>query len=326
MQGQIADHVADSRLIETLTSNLCGMEIVIASQRTPCKVQLAMVDLGSVSLSGYRSQGLHHGHRSWSHVRSDPDEYYFVQIPVSAEYDICHNGATTSVPPGSFVFLASTAPFEISERLKTSVAGFSTMIARIPAPLLRRHCPQIDEICNTRFEVSPGAARMMRNIVEAALEDGAALTPGQAACFGTAVADAVANAAEWAATASGRFRLRNERSRDAIIQKAKAFIAARLADATLDRARVAAHCRVSVRYLHSVFQASGETVASHIRELRLLRCRDMLRNPALRRRTITQIAGEWGFADPSHFSSAYKLRFGHAPRQDRHGSDAHPPM
>ena len=58
-------------------------------------------------------------------------------------------------------------------------------------------------------------------------------------------------------------------------------------------------------------------VAQLIRETRLQACREALQNPRLRQRTILEIAGDWGFDDPSHFSRLYKLRFGRTPREDR---------
>jgi AraC-like DNA-binding protein len=58
-------------------------------------------------------------------------------------------------------------------------------------------------------------------------------------------------------------------------------------------------------------------VAGYIRERRLQGCRAALLAPMLQQRSIIEIAGDWGFEDPSYFSHAYKARFGVTPRQDR---------
>jgi transcriptional regulator GlxA family with amidase domain len=74
---------------------------------------------------------------------------------------------------------------------------------------------------------------------------------------------------------------------------------------------------VSKRYLQAVFADSADTVMSTIREMRLQRCREALRSPALRNWSVTQIAMQWGFAEMANFCRAYKTRFDTPPSRDR---------
>jgi AraC family transcriptional activator of tynA and feaB len=50
---------------------------------------------------------------------------------------------------------------------------------------------------------------------------------------------------------------------------------------------------------------------------RLDRCASDLKAPLLKSRTIGEIAYQWGFSDVSHFSRAFKQRFGATPREWR---------
>jgi AraC family transcriptional regulator, positive regulator of tynA and feaB len=89
----------------------------------------------------------------------------------------------------------------------------------------------------------------------------------------------------------------------------------RCADPALSAARVAAHFRVSVRYVHEVFARQPASFAQTVLERRLtlaaLRLRD---EPAL---GIGEAAERAGFGDPSYFARVFRRRFGCTPRDYR---------
>lgn len=90
-----------------------------------------------------------------------------------------------------------------------------------------------------------------------------------------------------------------------------------LGDPALSPASVAAHFRCSTRYLHGLFAEGGESFMRWVLARRLARCRQALLDPALRERTIADIAFRWGFQDLSHFGRAFKATFGMTPRECR---------
>ncbi|WP_244206838.1 helix-turn-helix domain-containing protein [Streptomyces swartbergensis] len=78
-------------------------------------------------------------------------------------------------------------------------------------------------------------------------------------------------------------------------------------------------CSSANRYLYTLPAAQGHTVAGWIREQRLARCRRDLTDPAPDRLPVGAIGGRWGFADPAHFSHAFKSPYGLSPREARAG-------
>ncbi|MDY0066471.1 MAG: helix-turn-helix transcriptional regulator, partial [Steroidobacteraceae bacterium] len=69
----------------------------------------------------------------------------------------------------------------------------------------------------------------------------------------------------------------------------------------------------------------GRTFSQYLLEHRLERCRSALERPRDSARSITEIAFECGFNDASHFSRAFRSRYGLSPREFRRaavGSDA----
>jgi len=90
-----------------------------------------------------------------------------------------------------------------------------------------------------------------------------------------------------------------------------------LTDPTLGVTSLARHFRMTERNLHKLFEGSGETVCGHIRSLRLAMCRRDLEGSTLAARQVTEIAGHWGFDDPSQFSKLFRAAYGMSPRECR---------
>ncbi len=90
-----------------------------------------------------------------------------------------------------------------------------------------------------------------------------------------------------------------------------------LQEPELGPAWLAERLQVSLRQLYRLFEARGETVCRVIQHGRLSRCAEALANPGLARRSITQIAFQWGFTDSAHFSRAFKKAHGESPRAYR---------
>jgi AraC-like DNA-binding protein len=297
-----------------------------------CKVDYRMADqdqcrvtgyrgarLGRIDVCRYEGVGIHRGDRRPDHIESDWLHDYLVTIPVRARIEFAQAGHSGFAEPGAFVLLSTSKPFAASVSSLCERDIFSAMHIRIPGNALRQRMPYVDECCDLPIRLRPGAGVIMQKMCELAVDEGNALSLGQAAQFGATLVDAVVNAtaespevlamlAEVQASCSTYTR---------ILRQARAYIEANLSDPTLDTERVAAHCHVSKRYLQAVFAESGHTVNSTIREMRLQRCRTALRSHALHRQSVAHLAMHWGFSDLPYFCRVYKARFGQSPGQDR---------
>jgi transcriptional regulator GlxA family with amidase domain len=84
------------------------------------------------------------------------------------------------------------------------------------------------------------------------------------------------------------------------------------------REHLATAAKLSVRQLERLFRAHlGRSIASHYMDLRLRRARVLLMQSTM---SVIDVAVATGFTSASHFSRAYRKRFGHPPRKDQRAS------
>src|SRR5262249_14116098 len=95
--------------------------------------------------------------------------------------------------------------------------------------------------------------------------------------------------------------------RNAHLHRCEHFIRSRLDNMHLTPQTIADGCGISLRYLHQIFEREGVTVCAYIRNERLLMCDALLRDPNCRK-SISEIAYQWGFGDQAQFSRNYRSR------------------
>jgi AraC-like DNA-binding protein len=105
--------------------------------------------------------------------------------------------------------------------------------------------------------------------------------------------------------------------RAARLKATQAYICENLARHDLSVQRVAAHYRLSPRYIHMLFEDEGTTFSTFVREQRLLRARTMLRSPRYAEHSISSISFAVGFSDLSHFNRSFRRSFGATPTEVR---------
>ncbi|MFF9090935.1 helix-turn-helix domain-containing protein [Streptomyces sp. NPDC014991] len=102
-----------------------------------------------------------------------------------------------------------------------------------------------------------------------------------------------------------------------LLPRIQAFIDGNLADPDLTPDSIAHAHRISVRYLHKLFEHEDTTVNRWIRRRRLQECRRELARRGTVDRTISAVARRWGFTSASHFSRAFRAMYGMSPAEWR---------
>lgn len=102
---------------------------------------------------------------------------------------------------------------------------------------------------------------------------------------------------------------------ESLLESAKGYIREHLADPDLSVERLANAENVSVRKLHEVFAASGETPAAYIRRRRMERATSLLAARHQTRHSVGSIAIACGFRDTSTFVRAFTRVYQCTPTQ-----------
>jgi len=111
--------------------------------------------------------------------------------------------------------------------------------------------------------------------------------------------------------------------RSLALMRVKETVERNVHDPDLTPATIATELKLSARYINQLLEAEGTSLSRYIWSRRLDRCAEQLKDPALRARGVSQIAMDNGFNDLSHFSKAFRIKFGVAPRDYRNGQATH---
>jgi AraC-like DNA-binding protein len=95
------------------------------------------------------------------------------------------------------------------------------------------------------------------------------------------------------------------------------YVTQHLHDPDLSIDSISRDLNASKRSLHRAISDADESIHNLIWHARLDRCREDLRDPAKSQHSIASIAQSWGFKNSTHFSRAFRTRFGMSAREAR---------
>lgn len=305
-----------TRFLEKVDSSVFSMTFDFPQGAKTLDAELESITLGNIRLLSYKGHGLQKCAREREHILVDGSDDFFLCLPQRSEYGIRYAGVEAKAPSNSLVFLAADKPFHAYVDDGPAHAGFMVLYVRVPGPLLRRRVPCIDKVCGRFVTITPGIVHAMHSGLHIAREDGPYLSEEQADILSNCTLELICQAVQHTLGNDSDSVIRQS-SAEQTLRRAKAFIDANLSDHDLCFQMVADHCRVSTRYLNKVFAMQATSAMAFIRETRLQRCRETLSNSNLSDLPIAEIAARWGFTSLSHFSQAYKSRFGIPPSAER---------
>lgn len=293
---------------EVVCATFFTLEIERGGQhRTGFRGEIAAQSLGRLQIATVSSEP-HAVVRSPEGIRRSADDDFVVNVAVRGRVAMTQGDFEAVLSPGDFAVYDSARPCRIA-----CPDPFRQIVLKIPRGMFTSHCllPAGSTAAVMRGDHGVGAlfAPLIRSLTSQA--DGLGAATGQRVS-GTVV-DLLATAL--AETAGGAVPPVTPQA--AHMLRARRYIADHLSDPDLTPSEVARALRLSVRYLHLLFAADGMSPARWIRQERLEQASRLLADPRQANRTITDIAFSAGFADASHFTRAFKARFGIGPREYR---------
>lgn len=248
-------------------------------------------------------------YRSHQDVARSDDQKYFAVLQLRGQAVLEQANERASLGRGDIALLDAARPCNVM------LGEHSRQISLIlPRQAVERNLRHTRVACAGRIPATSSLAIMAGQLMTAALQQS---KTGLAQQESEVILDALVTLLKPAIGLAEAPRQDCD-SHGRMFRKACEFIDAHLASQALTPECIAQSIGVSVRGLYRVFSAQGLVVAQYIKHRRLDLCAQALRqSPASSQEKLACLAYSWGFADASHFSAAFKARFGVPPGEYR---------
>ena len=279
------------------------LNVVPQASRERFRASISGQSFGSLRFASFSSTR-HFIVREPAQARRAEDDHYLISFQRSGRSGLEQGGRSFWLEPSEIGLMDGAQPFRVS-----FPAPVSRILAVVPRRRLETRAPWLRDRTLRKISAASPFAVMAREHMAALA--GGALDRAQAELLTDNLCNLLA-----LATAEGP---REQLHPDTALQAILAWCRQNLADPDLNPRAAAAHFGISLRTLHQRFETTGQSFSRWLLEARLEECHRLLADPHMRGRTISDIAFGAGFGDLSHFSKAFRTRFGETPRDRRNG-------
>ncbi|MEU8579313.1 helix-turn-helix domain-containing protein [Streptomyces abikoensis] len=233
-----------------------------------------------------------------------------VGVQVSGRAVLEQDGRRAEVPPGGLALYDTARPYDVDcpERFRTHLFHLPRRLLGVPEHDVRHASATAvgpEEGCGPVLLPFLGVLAASAHSYPAPVGD--RLAGSVADLFSALIAQlCLARAAREPGTPN-----------EHLVHRVREYIGHHLGDPELSPERIARAHHISVRYLHRLFEGEGVTVSRLIQRLRLDACARELARRGRTAPTVSAVAQRWGFADPAHFSRAFRAAYGVPPREWR---------
>jgi AraC-like DNA-binding protein len=251
-----------------------------------------------------------------AHIARSDDRGYTLIAPINDGFSVTLGSAPGfALLPGEFCLLDQCRPYSLTLPQFTR-----TFCLALDGPALRGLIPDVQQVIGMPMRPVNSTSRILTSLLrqlshELEEDRTRSITPSFAQCLTGFVAAAYSDVVEPAQESA--LQTRKHRIRH--------FIEEQLHDPQLRPASIARHFGISTRYLRLIFESDREPLSAYLLRRRLERCAHLLRDPAWRGQTLTDIALRNGFNNLTWFGSAFRKQFGVTPRDYRRADAAAAP-
>lgn len=235
-------------------------------------------------------------------------EYFLFNLQLEGNVRVSQDGRDTDAGPGDIYLVNTSRDFTLETE---------DLVARsvyVPADRFRAACPEVDFCVGSRIIGKSGPGKMAADFLASVFSVVDDLTLIEAEHSVEALPHILAAALHGYQTPHIQS---TSRIRDYHRARAKAFARRCLRDTQLNCRMIANALSMSQRYVYDLFSDEPLTLMRWILSERLEQCRKELGSPALRGKSVGEIAFSWGFIQLAHFSRAFTAAHGISPRAYR---------
>jgi AraC-like DNA-binding protein len=241
--------------------------------------------------------------RSRRRIRQAPDDCFLVSIQCRGMGCVTQEDRVAELGVGDFAIYDASQPYELRFR-----EPFEQLVLRLPRHYFSHRIACPERLTAIAFRSSQGPVSIVSNFISHLYHQLHGLDTASAAAVHQALVDLLI--AALAGTSSRGMFTSNQL---VMRQRIKSFVETRLSDPCLNCTLVSEAHGISVRYLNKLFENDDVSLSEWMWARRLDRARVSIESSQTTGQSITQIAYDWGFKDPAHFSRAFKSRYRESP-------------
>lgn len=240
-------------------------------------------------------------YRSREHISRMDEHCFFLVLQMRGQGQVEQGGQRARLSAGDLAMLDGTQPFSVGMSDRSMEVSLI-----LPAPLVERSMRRGRIACARAIAGhSTLGLAASRLIITASRQSRTGLDRQESDALLEGLMSLLRPAVGMAENAQD--------GHERMFQRACEFIDLHLSDEALTAQWIAQSVGVSVRGLYRLFAGQGMVLSQYIKHRRLDACAQALRGGEGADMKIAALAYAWGFADASHFSVAFKQRFGEAP-------------
>ncbi|HUG63415.1 MAG TPA: AraC family transcriptional regulator [Methylomirabilota bacterium] len=279
----------------------CGIDLI---EDGPATWRLQRAKLGETVVASIESSPMRWDDEPALAERHEPG--LMIDVILAGNYEATHNDRHTVVEKGEVSVYSCQIP-----SLAIARTRLYTRTVLLPERDVRPAIGDLDRVAGLKMPGHLAETRLLASYVEALDPVGVEGSPTLRTMVGEHLKDLVI---------AGLTRLLHLEDptagrgvRAARLARIKRLIDEQIAQPTLNAARLARQVGVSERYVQMLFEEAGTTISAYVMENRLKRAHRILGRDEMPEVAIRDIAYAVGFSDASHFSRAFRRRFGETP-------------
>ena len=243
------------------------------------------------------------------HIAKLDKDCYYVQFLQRGKMNVLQAGRTLVTNAGAGAIFCATEAYDLE-----CIGEIRSFYLELPRKEFADRFPNDQIPVAATLGTGRGLGRIAAEFCSTLASEGSALDADVRARLGEELMDVIALALESGNTdeASGDHAVQQAR-----LRSVKAWIEDHLADPDLSLEKIAANNGISLRHLHYLFRLTDMSASEWIWHRRLQRCYDVLTRPELNNLSVTEVAYRLGFNSSSHFSTAFRRKFGVRPSDVR---------
>jgi AraC-like DNA-binding protein len=231
-----------------------------------------------------------------------PAGKFLLAIQRRGRSELRQHGRTAQLGPGDMALCSGADDHRL-----TMQAASEQLVLLIPAAALLSACPGMGPVTAVRMTHSLQLVALLAIMADSHFHAPHALSPPAAACAAQALIAMVAGCLQ---ALDGPAPAERTSLSQYHLRRIRLYALANLGDTELSVARVGTALGLSAAHIHRLFANETQTFSAWLWDARLHACQQALRQQSLARTSISAIAFQHGFVHATHFSRAFRARFG----------------